>query len=163
MWSDNQQFFRDIIAAGAVIAGFCGTFLAFRIQREADYYRQPDLNAKEGGKDIYIGLTHFTSSFLLIILATVVAVMCGFVIPLFGLAGKSGGLLTPSFAASGLVSALVLLAGYFLDEMVHYEIIWKKWRSKTREWSREWPIVVAIILLAVATFALTYWVLKEVA
>lgn len=32
---------QSLLQAGAILAGFCGTFLAFRIQREASYYRQP--------------------------------------------------------------------------------------------------------------------------
>jgi hypothetical protein len=156
MMVDKQQFFRDIIGAGAIIAGFCGTFLAFRIQREANYFRQPDVNSEEVGKDIYIGLTQFTSSFLLIILATAVAVICGFLIPLFGLTGRLGGLITPRFAASGLVAALVLLVGYFLDELLHYEIICKNWRKAASGWRREWPIVVIAILLAGMAFAIPF-------
>jgi hypothetical protein len=161
MITDSQQFFRDIIAAGAIIAGFCGTFLAFRIQREASYYRQPHLDRKEGAIDIYIGLTQFNSSFLLIILAALSAIVCGFLIPLFGLSGKVWWFVTPWFAVSGLLSALVLLAGYFLDELVHYEIIWKKWRPATSGWRRECPIVAITLLVAAAAFAVTYLLFRQ--
>jgi len=85
MINDSQQFFRDMIGAGAIIAGFCGSFLAFRIQREAGYFRQPSLENKS---DVYLGLTQFNSSFLLIILATTEAFICGLLIPLFGLASE---------------------------------------------------------------------------
>ena len=81
--------------------------------------------------------------------------------PLFGLAGKVWYLINPLFAVSGLVSALVLLAGYFVDELVHYEIIWKKWRSPGRGWRREWPIVVCTLLAAMGSSALTYLVLAN--
>jgi hypothetical protein len=36
---DNEhQFFGAVVDAGAILAGFCSTFLVFRIQREANYY-----------------------------------------------------------------------------------------------------------------------------
>jgi len=158
MINESQQFFRDMIGAGAIIAGFCGSFLAFRIQREASYYRQPNLETKS---DVYLGLAQFNSSFLLIILATTMSCICGFVIPLFGLAGKAWYLVNPLFAVSGLVSALVLLAGYFADELVHYEIIGKKWRRPRRGWRREWPIVACTLISAIGSFALTYLVLAN--
>ena len=68
-----------MLTAGAILSGFCGTFLAFRIQREAAYYRQPAVDYHGNkGKDVYIGLTHFTSAFLLLALATVCSVTFGF-------------------------------------------------------------------------------------
>jgi len=158
-----QQFFKDVIAAGAIIAGFCSTFLAFRIQRESSYYRQPDLSKKEGGVDIYIGLTHFTPSFLLIILSAVFSILCGFLIPLFGIAGFSGGLVTPSFVISGLVAGLILLCGYFLDELVHYEIVLKSWRTEKWEWDREWPIILFILVLAFVVSIITYFLIHNAA
>ena len=75
---DNMQFYEAVINAGAILAGFCSTFLVFRIQRESNYYRQSALSYEQGkAKDIYIGLTHFTSSFLLIILAATVSMVFG--------------------------------------------------------------------------------------
>lgn len=158
MTGEERGFFEAIINAGAILAGFCSTFLAFRIQRESNYYRQPALSFEEDeAKDIYIGLTHFTSAFLLIILAAVCSVVFGFVIPLFALAGKSGWLISPRIVVAGLVGSLVLLAGYFFDEMVHYGILSQRLGEDAREWGREWPIVVVVILLALGGTATAYY------
>ena len=83
MTEDPHSFFATLLTAGAILSGFCGTFLAFRIQSEANYYRQPALSFERGeARDISIDLTHFTSAFLLLILATLCAVIFGFVLPL---------------------------------------------------------------------------------
>jgi hypothetical protein len=57
--SEATPFFESVLAAGAILSGFCGTFLSFRINRESNYYRQPALSyEEEKAKDIYIGRTH---------------------------------------------------------------------------------------------------------
>jgi hypothetical protein len=87
MTADLQAFFAASLSAGAILTGFCGTFLSFRIQREANYCRQPVLDFQSGtAKDVCIGLSHFSSSFLLLILASLLAVAFGFVSPLLALA-----------------------------------------------------------------------------
>src|ERR1041385_5027692 len=83
---EESAFFGVVISAGAIIAGFCASFLSFRIQREAGYYRQPSTNG-ETTIDRYAGLTHFTSSMLLLLIATFLALLFGVVLPLFALAG----------------------------------------------------------------------------
>ncbi len=68
---DPYSFYTATLSAGAILMGFYGTFLAFRIQREANYYRQPALDfGLSEARDVYIGLTHFSSSFLLIVMTT---------------------------------------------------------------------------------------------
>jgi hypothetical protein len=89
--ADEQTFYAAVLSAGAILTGFSGTFLQFRIQREANYYRQPVLSYVEGAEqgkaqDVPIGLVHFTGAFLLIIVSTLMAVTFGFVFPLLALA-----------------------------------------------------------------------------
>jgi len=64
-----REFYSSVTTAGAILAGFSGTFLSFRIQRESNYYRQVSIERGEA-RDVYIGLSHFTSSFMLIICST---------------------------------------------------------------------------------------------
>ncbi|MCH8216562.1 MAG: hypothetical protein IH892_07295 [Planctomycetes bacterium] len=104
MSAEHSAFFEAVINAGAILAGFSGTFLVFRIQREANYYRQPALSFEhQDAVDVYIGLMHFTSSFLLIILTSISSIFFGYLIPLFALAGTSGGLFTPRVVVGGMV------------------------------------------------------------
>jgi hypothetical protein len=144
----ETQFFQNVLDAGAIIAGFCGMFLVFRIQREAEYYRGPSYGFKNE--------QHFTSSFLLIILATLIVSVFGVVFPLFYLSGVRGCWLTPRLVVAGLLAALILLAGYFVDELFHYRIL-KEFGKE--EWKRELPIVVfsfvLCILAALAWLVLT--------
>ena len=150
---DSLQFYEAVINAGAILAGFCSTFLVFRIQREANYHRQPAISFKRGkAKDIYIGLTHFTSSFLLIILAAICSMFFGFVIPLFGLTGMSRCWISPRIVVAGLIGSLVLLAGYLFVEMVHYRILSRRLVNDAREWGRETPVILVFILLALLVF-----------
>ena len=58
--TDPQGFYTAVLTAGAILTGFAGTFLQFRIQREASYHRQPAVSFEEANaKDVFIGLTHF--------------------------------------------------------------------------------------------------------
>lgn len=132
--TSSTDFFQSVIAAGAIIAGFCGSFLVFRIQREADYYRNPSQG--------HLGQQLFSSSFLLIILSTLIAAISGLVIPLIGLASKGGNFISPKVVVAGVLASLVILAGYFLDELVHYRIVWRNWRKDLENWQREWPILL---------------------
>jgi len=42
------RFYEAALTAGAITSGFIGTFLAFRIQREAGYYRQVGAGFHDG-------------------------------------------------------------------------------------------------------------------
>jgi len=151
------NFFESIINAGAILAGFCGTFLAFRIQREANYYRQPVLDyEKENAKDIFIGLTHFTSAFLLLILATLCAFTFGFIIPLLAIAGSSWALAQTALVVSGLIASLVFILSYFLDELIHYRVLSGNLVNDVLEWRREWIIVIGSLIIALVCSILIY-------
>jgi hypothetical protein len=115
-------------------------FLAFRIQREADFYRTPGHGWGE---------QHFTSSFFLIILGTLTITLFGVVFPLVYLSGVKPNWLTSKLVVAGMLAAIVLLVGYFADELVHYRIL----RPDLRGWRREWPLVAVTVLLAVLTAA----------
>jgi hypothetical protein len=85
------RFYEAALTAGAIISGFIGTFLAFRIQREALYHRQPVLDFNPSGdegtaRDVHIGLAHFTSWFLLIVLAAIASMTFGVAWPLLAIA-----------------------------------------------------------------------------
>ena len=148
----DSSFFASVIGAGAILSGFCGTFLAFRIQREANYYRQPVLSYDEGkAKDVLIGLTHFTHGFLLLLLATACALVFGFLIPLFALAQMRFALHATGPVVGGLVAAVVFLAAYFIAELAHYHIISSHLLNDLAEQrSVRAIVVVAGILAAVA-------------
>jgi hypothetical protein len=127
MAGEHWDFYSAVLTAGSVLTGFCGTFLQFRIQREANYYRQPvvsyDLVSNEAlGTDAYIGLSHFTFAFLLSILATLFALCFGFVFPLIALV-KRADFVTPELIMWGLFGSLILLIASFGAELIHYEIL----------------------------------------
>jgi hypothetical protein len=146
-----ESFFGSALTAGAILSGFCATFLVFRIQREAAYYRQPLVDYREGkGKDVFIGLTHFSSAFLLLSLATVCSATFGFACPLLALSGSAWVADRPGLVVGGIVGALLLVAAYILDELVHYDIL-RRLGSDAREWRREWWVVGLGVLLAVAS------------
>ncbi len=145
--SDSQTFYAAVLSAGAILTGFSGTFMQFRIQREANYYRQPVLSyvedAAEGkAQDTPIGLTHFTGAFLLIIVSTLMAVAFGFVFPLLALAEMAPPFVSPKFVTVGLLSTLFPLLGYFLTELIHYRILSTRLLHDISEFQREWPGVV---------------------
>ena len=159
MSEDPHSLFAALLTAGAILSGFCGTFLSFRIQRESNYYRQPALSFQQkAAEDVYIGLTHFTSSLLLLILATLCVVIFGFLMPLLALAGSGWLLARPHLVISGLVATLVLLAGYFLDELVHYKILKTNLVHDAKEWGRETVIVIAAILLAILGALIVFFI-----
>jgi hypothetical protein len=151
MTFDPNVFFPAALSAGAILSGFCGTFLAFRIQREASYYRQAAFDFQTGeAKDIFIGLTHFSSAFLLLVLATMCSAVFGFVFPLLALYGSSwfGG--HAGLVVGGMIGSLVLLLAYFADELIHYRIISGRLARDASEWKKEWWIVVLGISAATA-------------
>lgn len=153
MTTEPATFFTASLSAGAILTGFCGTFLSFRIQREASYYRQPAVDFASGSAtDVYIGLSHFSSSFLLISGATVLAVVFGFILPLFGVAGVA---LDPRLVVAGIVAALIFVLGYFVCEMVPYGVLSSRLLNDRSEWGRERFVVLgtALVSIVVATFA----------
>ncbi len=92
----STTFFESIVTAGAILSGFCGSFLTFRIQREAAYYRQPALDfATRKARDVEIKLTHFTAAFLILILATIICLLFGVVVPVLGIAGVRNAFVRP--------------------------------------------------------------------
>jgi len=63
----------------------------------------------------------------------------------------------PGPILAGIVASGTLVAAYFLDEIVHYEILklsWSGFSSDLRSWGGEWWIVVVGILLAMVFFTL---------
>jgi hypothetical protein len=150
MNADGTSFFSSVISAGAILSGFCGTFLSFRLQREANYFRMPvaDLDHPTGSsRDI--NQTHFTSALFLLLLGTLTSVVFGFLIPLMALAGISGAQNLATAVVSGLAAALVLIATYFLDELVHYRIFWPgRLLQDIGEWEGEWGIVATGLIAA---------------
>jgi len=149
----SPTFFESVIGAGAILSGFCGTFLAFRIQREAAYYRQPAVDFQtESARDIYVGLTHFTPPFLLLLLATAAALAFGFIVPLLAIAGLRGPFISIPAVVSGLVAAVTLLVGYFAAELLHYAIISSTLLNDIHEWRKGRGVVIAtVVLTAVLT------------
>jgi len=151
MRTNPEVFFGSLLSAGAILSGFCATFLVFRIQREAAYYRQPVVDySEEKGKDVYIGLTHFTSAFLLLVLATVCSATFGFVFPLLALNGSTWISDRPGLVVGGMIAALLLIGAYFVDELVHYQIL-RNLRNDASEWKREWWVIAGGILSAIAS------------
>ena len=150
--ADSISLYAGLLSAGAILTGFCGTFLSFRIQREANYYRQPavDLNTNTGG-DVYIGLSHFTSSFLVLIAATLLAVVFGFILPLLALIGTP---LQPAIIVAGMVASVIGVLGYFTCEMIHYGVLNRRLLNDRHEWGRLWGVVIITFLLAVLAAAL---------
>jgi hypothetical protein len=153
---DISPVFAPALSAGAILTGFCGTFLTFRIQREAAYYRQPALDFRNGrAKDILIDLTHFSSAFFLLILATVCSAVFGFVLPLMALTGSAWITTRPKVVVAGMISGLVLVGGYFVTELVHYRVL-RRLPGDTEEWKREGWVLAATVLLAFAAFAFVF-------
>jgi hypothetical protein len=156
----ETSFYESVIGAGAILSGFCGTFLSFRIQREANYYRQPAVSFEHReARDVFVGLTHFTSAFLLLILASLCSVIFGFLVPLFALAGLPCAQNRVGAVVAGLVAALVLIGAYFFDELVHYRILSVRLLNDAREWGSE--IVIVLGGLGAALIA-ALWVLHRV-
>jgi protein-tyrosine-phosphatase len=147
-WGIAMDFYSAVLTAGSILMGFCGTFLQFRIQREANYYRQPvasydPVSGERSGTDVYIGLSHFTAAFLLSILATLFALCFGFVLPLIALVGPvdrpplvTPGLIAPTLIMWGLLGSLIFLIGSFGAELIHYRILpdpLREYLSKRRD------------------------------
>jgi len=147
----DTEFFGAVMAAGAIITGFCGSFLAFRLQREAVYFRNP----AQG----YVGQQYFSPSLLLLLLASLAASVAGLVFPLLGLRGVQARFVTPNAVVAGLLSALFLLTAYFFNEIIHYRIAFEGWRRELEGWDRERPIVVVALLGCLAVLLVSLWLL----
>jgi len=144
-----KDFYTAVLAAGAILTGFSGSFLQFRIQRESNYYRQPAISYEQNkGRDVLIGLSHFSGAFFLIICAVVLEMIFGFCLPLLALANINLSAADPKTIAAGLIAALIFLLGYFAAELVHYEILNVNLISDRREWGREWPLVISTFVVA---------------
>jgi hypothetical protein len=156
----NPEFFSAALTAGTILIGFSASFLQFRIQREANYYRQPALSFEYAeAKDIFIGLSHFTSSFLLIIVSTMLDVVFGFFLPLLVLAEPNLLFISPRLVIAGLIAALVFLVGYFCAELVHYRILNRRLIHDMYEWERQWPLVITTFNLSILLSAVTFFLL----
>jgi hypothetical protein len=164
MTVDPAAFYQAVIGAGATLSGFCGIFLAFRIQREASYYRQPVLSFdRETGKDfkdVFLDLTKFSAPLFLLLLATICSVIFGIILPLFALVGSSWALSNFRFIAAGQVAALILLGSYFLGELIHYEVLGKCTIQQMCDWGKEWAVVIIGLVGSLLGAALTYCLLR---
>ncbi len=147
--SDPVAVNGAILAAGAILTGFCGSFLSFKLQREANYYRQPAVDFEsEEAKDIVVDLTHFTSGFLLLILASLASSIFGVVFPLMGILEIGWFAVHPEVSVAGIVGSGVLSAAYFTNELIHYRILSSRLANDAWEWGREWITVVFGIVIA---------------
>jgi len=145
-----ENVFGDALAAGAILTGFCGTFLVFKIQREADYHRRPEEDTDSAS------LSHFSASLLILLLACLLTTIFGTAFPLLGLSGIGKTWITMQLIAAGLLGSLVLISGYFAVELVHYEISLNKLSSDKTEWKREGPIILVAVLIAIVLFLAIY-------
>src|ERR1051326_5757410 len=113
----SELFYPAALSAGAILSGFCGTFLTFRIQREANYYRQVAVDfTAVAGVDVLLDLSHFSSSFLVLLMASICAGFFGLVLPLLFM----GGIWAVSVRGiiGGMLAAILLLSAYFADELI---------------------------------------------
>jgi hypothetical protein len=143
-----MAFFESIIGAGAILSGFCGTFLAFRIQRESNYYRQPAVSFElEQGKDVFIGRTRFSPAFKLLVFGTVCSVVFGFLLPLLALAGSAWVAGKQRLVVAGLIGAVVLVGAYFLAELVHYQILNTQFlRGRRKKGDERWVVYSGLFI-----------------
>lgn len=138
----DLEWFGIILTAGSILVGFCSTFLAFRIGREADYFRQNNQQ-------------HFTSAFFLIIVSTISSGVFGVVLPLLALIEVKCILDSPKFVVAGMIGSAILVAAYFVDELKHYGVLDK---LDCCGWRNEWWIVVCGVVLSVIIFLLIWLV-----
>lgn len=160
--SQLENFYDASLAAGAILSGFIGTFLNFRIQREAMYYRQPVLewnNDNPGGraKDVFVDRSRFPLSLVVILLGALVSILYGVFLPLSALAHWNLCAVSPATILAGLVASIVLVATYFCVEMLHY----KMFRVDRTSWANESWMAVIGISGAAALAILTYLSLRQ--
>jgi len=153
-----MPFFESIIGAGAVLSGFCGAFLAFRIQRESNYYRQPAVSFELGeGKDVFIGRTCFSPAFKLLLFTTCCSSAFGFLLPLLGLAGWTWIAAKQRLVVAGLIGTVLLIGTYFLAELVHYQILNARLLRGKRKKGDESRVVYGGLVIASLLGLLTYF------
>ena len=155
---EDREFYMAALTAGSILSGFIGTFLNFRIQREANYYRQPvpDFDSEQA-RDVFINRSRFPLSLVLILLGAVCSITCGVFLPLAALARWVQLTVTPASILAGLVAATILVAAYFFAEMFHYGML----RINRPEWSREGWIAAGAIPLAAVLAAITYFAARR--
>jgi hypothetical protein len=154
MMEELGRVYEAALAGGAVLSGFIGTFLSFRIAREANYYSQPVFDCKQQKwKSAEINLSHFPPSLLLIILSWVGSTLFGLLCPLWALARRSPSP-SPALIFAGILSSIILVAAYFLVEMVHYRMFRFKWGS-------EWGLVMCFLLLSILLGFFAYCAVKS--
>ena len=139
---NDPGVFSAVMTAGAIISGFCSTFLSFRIQREAIDYRK-------GNRQ------QFSISLVLIILATVISLLVGVIFPLIALVKFNITWLTTRLVVSGLISGIILLVGYLFNELFHYRMFFQKYWPEIEmkdEWKRESPILAIFVVLSILFF-----------
>ena len=150
-----EAFYEGALTAGSVFAGFIGTFLSFRIQREANYYRQP-VPGCDGKKDVYLGLSQFPVSLLLILLGAVCALIWGVCFPLLALAHQF--VVSPATVLAGLAACVCFVFSYFVAELFHYEIICK---VNKNDWAKEGWIAWSGTSMAIIVALITYCALRH--
>ena len=166
--TSDRDFFQSVLTAGAIISGFCGSFLVFRIQREASYFRYPGLGDRNQ--------QHLTPSLLLLIVATLALSVFSVCLPLLALAGRYpqwlGPDLRPTLLVWGLTFSIFTLGAYVVDELVHYRILCPlrkvrerrapKWlrRIVKVDWygfRREWPFLLGGLAIAALLASYLAW------
>jgi hypothetical protein len=111
------------------------------------------LDYKSGkAKDVLIGLSHFTSAFLLLIVASIFAMTFGVMLPLLALAGVGWIVEKPGLTVAGLFSAIIFVAGYFVCELVHYGILNRRLLNDGHEWGRLRKTVSVTFLIVIAVW-----------
>jgi hypothetical protein len=178
----DSSFYSATLAAGAILTGFCGTFLTFRLTRESNYYRNPNENPSSNGavkaadkseettdskptdkaseENKEKNQTHFTAPLLLLLCATSSAAIFGFLFPLVALAMPNSTFGSAKAIIGGEIISLIFLAGYFLGELVHYDVF-KILAGDEREWLRQIPILLVTFFVAVS--ALIVWISQDIA
>lgn len=136
------------LTAGSILTGFVGIFLNFRIEREANYFRSPGSCVRNQ--------QHFTTSLFLIIIAALSSVVFGVLLPLLALVEPSKAV-RPATIAAGIVASIVLIGAYFIDELVHYEILWHPDKEKGKD---EMWIVVLGLTMALGAFTCAFCLLR---
>lgn len=134
------------------MAGFIGTFLVFRIQREAGYFRQPGPDGDDAKN-----LSHLTPSFLPLLLAAGCASIFGVGLPLWALGAGWNGQSGRGWIVGGLFASMLLVATYVAVEMVHYDIRPNKLEGDREEWRRAVPLLAIGALLAVTATGWAVW------
>ncbi len=117
MSQDLTTFYSAMLTVASILAGFYGTFLSFRLQREAQFFR----NRRQ---------QHTTPSLLVLVMGIVMLGWFGIWQPLSFFAGR---VVSQESTIRGVVTALLLGVAYFVLELLHYEILFR-WGGKLYNW-----------------------------